>query len=489
VLLTVDIGTSTFKSAVWDFRGERLALGSRPLPAPAGGGESREGDSAHWLAAFGDCCRALGATIFMEGIDAIVVCGNGPTLVPVLGAAAFADGALSVPAAPARLWLDRRGTEAARRVSEAAGGFVDAAFLLPKALDIAINEPRLYERTRFFAGCPELLAYALTGEPRTVFPAEGLERWFWTEASLGRLGLDAGKFPPFIRPGEVFGGLSAQVAAGFGFRPGIPVVSGGSDFVAAILGSGATAPGLVCNRTGTSDGVNACTERRIEAAGLMCYGHPAKPFWNLSGTLSTTGKAVEWACGLLGLESYDEFFSLAARAPAGAGGLVFRPFLAGGRSGAPGSPERGEMKGLALSTGRGEAARSVLEGINLAIRGIIETMEEAGAPVTEIRVAGSFAGSDLMNRLKADITGRNVVAPEQKETELLGLAMIGVFALGRTASLSESAAAFARAEKTFHPNAETRGLYDDLFGEYREAVTPARKACSSARSDPPASFP
>jgi sugar (pentulose or hexulose) kinase len=52
--------------------------------------------------------------------------------------------------APSRLWLDRRAVEAAKQVSALAGGFVDPSFYLPKALDIKINEPALYENTNFF---------------------------------------------------------------------------------------------------------------------------------------------------------------------------------------------------------------------------------------------------------------------------------------------------------------------------------------------------
>jgi len=246
-----------------------------------------------------------------------------PQPCPVLGAPSPGN----VPAAAARLWLDRRAVKAAERVSALAGGFVDAGFFLPKALDIKTNEPDLYEKTKVFLGCPELLAYALTGEARTSFPSDGFERWFWTDAILEALGLDGEKFPPFIRPGEAFGRLAAPAASRFGLNPGILVISGGSDFIAAILGSGAISPGQACNRTGTSDGINACTKARIDDGRLMSYGHPVRPFWNLSGIVSTTGKAVEWARNLLGAESYDEFFRMAQAAKPGSGGLVFCPTL------------------------------------------------------------------------------------------------------------------------------------------------------------------
>jgi len=464
VLLTVDIGTSVFKSAIWDFEGNRLAFASVPLSISASDGIRHETESGQWLKAFGVCCHALGAAVPAAGVEALVICGNGPSLIPVLGPPSPGG----VPAAPARLWLDRRAAKAAERVSALSGGFVDAGFFLPKALDIKINEPELYEKTKVFLGCPELLAYALTGEAGTVFPSDGFERWFWTDAILDALDLDGEKFPPFIRPGDVFGGLTAPAANRFGLKPGIPVISGGSDFIAAILGTGAIKPGRACNRTGTSDGINACTEKHVDDDRLMSYGHPVKPFWNLSGIVSTTGKAVEWAHGLLGTESYDEFFRLAQTAKPGSGGLVFLPYLAGERAPVWDPWARGVFKGLGLSTGRPEFARAVLEGVNLAIRDIIGIMEEAGATIDELRVAGTQTENDFLNRIKADVTGKPVLVPAQPETELLGLAAIGSRALGRHPSFSAAARAFVRVGKTFHPGAETGALYDGLFARYRE---------------------
>ena len=478
MLFTIDIGTSRFKSAVWDYDGNRIAFAAVPLSISLSDGLRHEADSGQWLNAFKECCRSLGAPL--AGVEAIVISGNGPSLTPVLDAsrspASYPQlqardlvSPFNVHAAPARLWLDRRATKAAEQVSECIGGFVDAGFYLPKALDIKINDPQLYEYTRYFLGCPELLAYALTGEARTVFPSDGFERWFWDDTVLERLNLDREKFPPFIRPGDSFGGLIPQTAACFGLKPGIPVISGGPDFFAAILGAGAIKPGQVCDRAGSSEGINTCTEIRITDQHLMSYRHPVNPFWNLSGIISTTGKAIEWGRSLLGLETYDDFFALAQTATAGSGGSVFVPYLAGERAPVWNPAARGMLRGLSLSTGRPEFARSVLEGICFAIRDVVEIMEKAGAVVAEFRVAGSASANMILNQIKADITQKQVLVPRHKEAELLGLAIIGACTLGKYKSFSEAAASLVTIEKAYQPDRTTSALYDDLFGEYRKS--------------------
>ncbi|MCL2608572.1 MAG: FGGY family carbohydrate kinase [Treponema sp.] len=461
MLLTVDIGTSAFKAAVWD--GERRAgFASVPLSMSSAEGLRHEADGAQWLRAFSDCCRLLRRELPLQALRAMVVSGNGPSLVPVLGP----PSASGVPAAPARLWLDRRALGAAERLAEVAGIFVDPSFSLPKALDIRDGEPELYRRTRFFLGCPEFLAFFLTGQARTVFPAEGLERWFWTEGILAALDLDPAKFPPFIRPGERFGELLPERAAEAGLPAGIPVISGGSDFVAAILGTGTVVPGAACNRTGTSDGINACTEAEPAGSALMCYRHPIIPFNNVSGTVPTTGKAIQWARGILGIACHREFFALAETAGIGSGGTLFVPHLAGTRTG----PRSGSFRGLNLSSGRAELARAVLEGIGFALREILTEMEGAGIAVGELRLSGKSAGNDFLCQLRADLTGKPVLVGTQPESELLGLAIIGAHALGEYGSLAEAAGALARIGKTFLPVRENTERYGELFAGYRECL-------------------
>ena len=465
MILAIDIGTSSFKSALWDFEGNRRGFAAEPLLISLSDGLRHEAEPEQWLRAFEDCLGRLGD---LSAVEAVVISGNGPSLTPVVGEPALATAGLSLAAAPSRLWLDRRAGEAAAEVSALVGDFVDGGFFLPKALGIKNNEPELYEKTRFFLGCPEYLACALTGEARTVFPSAGFDRWFWNAEILGRLGLDGAKFPPFISPGERFGTLLPALARCFGFARNVPVIAGGPDFYVSILGAGAVSPGRACDRSGTSEGINACTGKRITDRRLMSYGHPVKPFWNLSGIISTTGKALEWARNLLGLADFGEFFSLAAAAAPGAGGLVFLPYLAGERAPIWDSAARGVFRGLSLSTDRAGLARSVLEGVCFAIRDVIAVMEESGARVGELRVSGAAAENGLLNQIKADITGKEILIPAHKEAELLGLAIIGACALGKYASLAEAAAALVHVESRREPDPRNTVLYDELFSEYRE---------------------
>jgi xylulokinase len=441
---------------------------------PAGGAES-----GRWLRAFEECLGLLGD---LSQTGAIVISGNGPSLVPVTGKAEpGAGGTLRLDAAPALLWLDREAREESEQVSSLMGDYVDPGFFLPKALRIKNRDPALYEKTRYFLACPEYLSCALTGTARTVFPSQGFDRWYWNGEILEKLGLDTEKFPPFIPPGGLVGPLFPSIARRLGIGSagrragglpcgGVPVLAGGPDFFAAILGAAALAPGDACDRSGTSEGINLCTARRISDPRLMSYGHPINPYWNLSGIISTTGKALAWARELLdlGTQPFEELFRLAQSAQDGAGGLIFLPYLAGERAPIWDPRARGVFLGLSLSTGKAELARAVVEGICFAIRDVIAVMEDLGPELRNLRVTGRPGRSGFLNQLKADITGKEVLEAPQ-DAELAGAAALAAAALGEYASTAEAVRAMVRIGRVYRGDGKKSARYEELFAAYRKA--------------------
>jgi xylulokinase len=507
MLLVIDMGTSTFKAALvrYDGTGGKLVRlpfapdvpvlaaaptapeGSAPAAVPLDG-LRHETDPAQWLRAVGEAAARLGPR---GEVEAVIISGNGPTLTPVTGTPGLWGGELALPSGAALNWLDRRAGEEARLVSGLMGGFVDPSFFLPKALWIKNHAPELYEKTRWFLAAPEFLVYALTGEARTVFPSPGFDRWYWNDRVLDAAALDREKFPPLLYPGDTIGTLSPAVASRFGFSPEVKVIAGGPDFFVSILGTGAIRPGMVCDRSGTSEGINLCVPRRIDDSRLMCYGHPVKPHWNLSGIISSTGRAIAWGRELLGLEQlpHAAFYDLAAEAPAGAGGLVFLPYLAGERAPIWDPHAQGVFAGLRLETGRAALARAVAEGVCLAIRDVVTVMEETGVPVEELRATGGPSESPFLNQLKADVTGRPVLIPGPRErpvgtlsgapagtassptqfpAELTGLAILGAAAMGAYGSAGEAADALVGIVRTFVPDEKKAPVYDRAFAAYRD---------------------
>jgi xylulokinase len=290
------------------------------------------------------------------------------------------------------------------------------------------------------------------------------------------LSLDRGKFPPFLRPGDLIGTIGNAVAARFGFKSGVgksggvKVFAAGPDFFVSILGTGTVKPGQGCDRAGTSEGINLCTEERNTDTRLMSYGHPIKPWWNCSGIISTSGRAIAWGREILGMSDQDHraFYDLAGTAEAGAGGVIFLPYLAGERAPIWDPNARGLFAGLSLAAGRGVIARAIAEGVCFSIRDVITVMEETSSPLRELRVTGGPAESPFLNQLKADITGRRVLVPERKDAELTGLAVIGTASLGYYGSFAEAAEAMVSIDREYTPDLGKAQLYTEAFERYRD---------------------
>ena len=463
MILAVDVGTTQLKAGLFD-RGGRLAarteapLALIPHPDPLW----HEADAGTWIAGLARAAKEL--SVASAGpIEAVVVSGNGPTLVPV-----GADGA---PLAPAMTWMDRRGVEEARIVAEHRGAPTDPTFSLPKALWIFRNRPRLYEQVRWFFSCPEYLAFVLTGIPSTFLPTPEYTRYYWEASTIAALGMDPGKFPPFVASGRILGAVTPAGQAATGIPAGVPVVTGGPDFIVSLLGTATVVPGRACIRAGTSEGINLCSRTPISDRRLLCVSHVTPGCWNVSGMISTSGKALEWCRATLGRgeESWDGVFAGIERIPAGADRLLFLPYLAGERAPLWDPRARGAFVGLTLNHGSDAMLRAVAESVGFAIRDVVAVMEELGLAVQDLRITGRPARNRAWNQMRADITGRRILVPEAEDSDLAGDVCLALAGLGVHASPVEAAEAIVRIGSVFEPRVERTRVYDELFALYRES--------------------
>jgi xylulokinase len=464
MILTFDIGTSVLKGGIFDSAGALVSRAEVPVHLNARHDPLRhEADANNWISALSLVTPQLEIPASTTGgkIEAVVVSGNGPTLLPV--------GAKAEPLDFAMTWMDRRGVEEASLIAEATGRYVDPTFFLPKALWIYRNKPELYGQTRWFCTCPDFIDLFLTGKARTVLPSEEFIPYIWTAETIEQLGMDADKFPPFIKPGALVGQVRGEAEELLSIPAGTPVFAGGPDFVMTLLGTATVRPGRVCDRAGTSEGINLCAEQAIEDTRLLCLPHIIEGYTNISGIISTSGKALSWFKSISGRSQldYDSLFEDICQVPPGSRSLLFLPYLAGERAPLWDPYARGAFVGLTANHGRREMTRAVVEAVAFAVRDVIEVMEENGLEIGEMRVTGGQAKSPLWNQIKADITQKKILVPEVQDSELLGDACIGLFALGRYASLALASESLVAIGRSFEPNPKLRQLYDDLFGLYR----------------------
>ncbi|MDR2758071.1 MAG: FGGY-family carbohydrate kinase [Spirochaetaceae bacterium] len=462
IILCVDIGTSALKASFIDARGHnhgfvREAYSREQLVRGVVTGSD-------WEKAFVRARGVLAKQAPDLKPDALCISGNGPTLVPLT------EGGESL--APLH-WYNGRAD--APRIPEPL-----PSLFLPYAAGFLQENPEAYERTRYLFSAPEWLSFQCGAEPVTVLPSPLYEPSYWDETQCRKFGLDQDKFPPFVPLGSPIGGVSAKAAEYFDLPQGIPIIAGGPDFIMALIGVGAIEPGIVCDRAGTSEGINYCTPAPVYIPGFRTLPHVEAGFWNLGAILPASGRFFDWYRELTGQTDggYDELLEelIGKSVPPGSGaalspgeGLFFPalPFLD--------KPSAAGLfmafPGLLNRTGFG---RAVLEALGFLVRDALEIFSSHGFPITEMRLSGGQSKNARWNQLKADLTACTLLLPEIRDGELAGDACIAARALGEFSSLPQAVSGMIRFTGSYIPSPQKASLYTERFHVYQELKERAR---------------
>jgi xylulokinase len=183
--------------------------------------------------------------------------------------------------------------------------------------------------------------------------------------------------------------------------------------------------------------------------------------------IQNAGLALEWARGVFGA-SWEKVYEEAFAVPPGAGGVAFLPYLSGERTPRFDPGARGAWTGLGLEHGRGHLLRAALEGVAFALREGLEALEEAGTPVSELRLAGGGTASDPWRRMLADVLGRplrplpDAVAPVASAR---GAALLAGVASGAYRTVGDTLALAPDPDRVIPPGDRA---YEAAYARYRE---------------------
>ncbi|MDR0472546.1 MAG: FGGY-family carbohydrate kinase [Treponema sp.] len=445
-VLTADIGSSSLKSALIDFDGYSLAKGGKN-EAHAAYDEAKGGTvrAADWENAFFLTVRELFQKNKNIEIKAVCISGNGPTLVPV----SFHGETLS----PIH-WYDAKNTSRSKG---------QPSFFLPHVLSFMETRPQDYEKTKCFLSPHEWLIWRLGAEPATSLPSPAYKPYYWDEEQCGALGIDLGKFPPQISMGAIAGRLNIQATERLGLGLGIPLVSGAPDFISALIGTGVLKPGMVCDRAGSSEGINVCVEKKLQnfvlqealapvnAEGLRALPHAVEGLWNLSAVIPQSGRLFEQyrKQNGNGRDYADILKDLIPEFPSGPSYRTYNEVY--------------NCEGWAETQGR-----LILEKIGFSVRAALDALLRGGFPVKEMIVSGGQAKNPLWNQLKADITGSALLIPQIVDGELAGNAVLAALALGEVSSLEEGAARMIRIIESYFPREESVVFWNERFRIHKE---------------------
>ena len=478
LLLGVDIGTSSCKTALFDADGRAVAQGGSEYPVSYPRKGWAEQDPRDW---WDGVCRAVREMISGNGINPSDIAGIG---VDGQSWSAIAlDGAGEV-LCPTPIWTDTRSAEICRETLERlpqeklfalCGNPPQPGYTWPKILWYRRHRPEVFAAAKKILQSNSYIVYRMTGEiTQDLSQGYGLacfdmRKGRWDEETCGELGIPGTLLPEIVPSHQVVGRLTREAAEQTGLTEGIPVAAGGLDAACGTLGAGVVLPGQTQEQGGQAGGMSICIDKYAAEPRLILGFHVVPGRWLLQGGTTGGGGALKWLRETMCPElSFEEMSSLAETAPAGSGGVTFLPYMAGERSPIWNPDACGVFFGLGFGVTRGQMIRACMEGVAYALRHNLETAETAGARAETLRSMGGSANSRIWTQIKADVTGRSIEVPGSDTATTLGAAMLAGVGTGVWGSFEEAAEQTVRVKRRYEPDPENREQYDRGYEKYRK---------------------
>jgi xylulokinase len=341
---------------------------------------------------------------------------------------------------PAKLWCDTSTVSECALLTQRLGGAKAAirkagllflpGFTAPKILWLKRHEPQNYRRLRHVLLPHDYLNFYLTGNYFMEYgDASGtalmdVRRRVWSKAVIGAIDKNlADWLPPLSDSNRPAGLLRADLAAKYDLSPDVVVSAGGGDNMMGAIGTGNVVPGVVTASFGTSGTIYAFSKKPVvdPEGEIAAFCSSTGGWMPLLCTMNVT-TVTEQVRALFG-QDHAALNAAVAAAPAGAGGLVLLPYLAGERT--PNVPEgSGVLLGLTNQTfNAGSIARAAMEGATMGMNYGLRRLAGLGVKAREIRVTGGGAKSPVWRQIMADVFGVPVVAMVEDEGAALGGAL------------------------------------------------------------------
>ncbi|MDA3849733.1 MAG: FGGY-family carbohydrate kinase [Spirochaetaceae bacterium] len=435
--LAVDIGTSSMKVGIIDVQGKLIDYGRSFFECR----DAKAFDPQLWEKHF----SGLLGELDLSRVQAVAISSNGPTL-----AALDSQGKSLLPLLH---WQDQRWSPLS-----------GPSYYLPKVEWLRKNHPSVYKEVSLFLSPSEFLLYRLTGHGVMASSGSEFDSYIWTAEQLDRHGFAREKFPEILRVGSHLGDINVPGSVLSGLQQGTPCFVMGSDFQASLLGTGAVTPGILCDRAGTSEGLNLCVSHRVRRGELRDLPHVIEPLRNSSAILSSTGSIFEWYRHLTGQSdrSYEEILT---RLKDEKNDLPY--FFPSLKHGGLWEFAGGMLMGLDPHHSRYSLGRAMLDSIGFSIRHGLELLEKTHGTVGGIILCGGQAKSDIWNQMKSDLLGRKLLLPRIVDAELLGCAAAASVGLGQYPSLTQASLGLVKYEKEYSPNDEEKQKIDKKYSIYR----------------------
>lgn len=477
--MAIDGGTESLRVGIFDCEGNKLATAKaryqsyHPHPGWA------EQDASEWETALYQASRKAMAKADVNPTDILGISADATiaTIVPV--------DQQGSPLSRAIMWMDVRADkeyeELIRIDHPALQKFPTAEWAPCKLMWLKKNLPKVFKQAYTFLEYLDWINWKLTG--RFSHALSNLSaRWMFDRSSGGfptdlLKEIDLIELPdkihgPILAPGEVIGKLKPKPAAKMDLIPGIPVIEGAPDAMAASIGVNALEAGDIMMIMGSSHCHLLTLNKEMYVNGIM------GPFTDcpingknlLEAGQTSTGSILRWLRNLQGQADNEAFYSdmdsVAADLPVGSEGLILLDYFQGNRTPLRDPSARGAILGLSLTHQAEHLYRAVLEGVAYGTERILERFRTREIPISRLIACGGGATSELWLRIHANVSNIEIDIPTELDASLLGCAILGAAGQGIYPSPVRAASQMVRYAETVGPNPTEVNKYQFYFDRY-----------------------
>ena len=384
------------------------------------------------------------------------------------------------PLTPLILWSDMRSTQQAKQLQRSVAGLeiynktgtpIHPMSPLCKLMWMREHQPEIIQKASKFISIKEYLFLVLCGQVHvdySVASSSGLfdvHKLDWSRQALDVAGITAEKLSACVSPYNHELRIKKGLAQSLGLDESIPIAPGASDGCLAHLGSNAMEKGRLSLTVGTSGAVRMASKTYAPDPKQRTFNYRLDEHTFISGGATNNGTVLmNWFChNFYSGKTADivDFAKVASTVEAGAGGLVFLPYVFGERAPHYNPDLRGVFFGLAQHHTQAHLMRALLEGICLEIRSIVESIEESIEQVTGILASGGFVRSPEWLQLMANVLQKNITLHDVHDASSLGAALVAFKSLGIATSFGGS-----EKKQVFEPDTTLASTYDDVYGVF-----------------------
>lgn len=478
-ILVLNLGMKSIRSIIFDDEGNKLASSSVPITTALEDDRVTQNPNEWWDKG----CKVISDTLDIvpkEEIDYLTVTASAACLIPVDENCNTLYQCMMVSDKRAKKESDYIAAQSEYdSIRQATGLDMDAHLMLPKALWIKRNKPEIYEKTYKFLTPNDFLIGKLTDE---IVATDYINAAKWhydtekdtyPEKMLEQIGIDKTKLPEVVSPGSFIGCISEKASRETGLSKKTKVIISSYDAISSFIGSGISEEGEACDISGTVTVFRTAAAKKTEGKlyGIQQIPYKEAGLYILGGSNNMGGSLIEWVrqCYYMNEELPYELMEKDAReAGAGAGGLIFLPYLLGERAPIWDHEARGVFFGLERVHTRKEMTRAVFESTGFIDLDMMKAIEQSGGRVDKIRLSGGLARVGLVSQIKADVTGKDIEVLDEFETTASGAAMMALFGQGIFSSIKEAGKAFARIRMVIKPNPKAHEKYLKQYGLYKD---------------------